>query len=68
MSQIASVYDPIVYDPIFSMILSYPVDPKILCWKDCDLKTPWNEVLQLTIKQKWVKWKLDIETRVEIQR
>ena len=27
-----------------------------------------KEVNPFTIKQKWVKWKLDIETRVEISK
>ena len=41
---------------------------KILYREVCELKIPWDEVVPLPIKQKWDKWKLDIETKVEIPR
>ena len=62
MSELASVYDPIGLISLSHLI------GKILYREVCELKIPWDEVVQLPIKQKWDKWKLDIETKVEIPR
>ena len=62
MSELVSVYDPI------GLISPSHLISKILYREVCELKIPWDEVVQLPIKQKWDKWKLDIETKVEIPR
>ena len=62
MSELVSVYDPI------SLISPSHLIGKILYREVCELKIPWDEVVPLPIKQKWDKWKLDIETKVEIPR
>ena len=62
MSELASVYDPI------GLISTSHLIGKILYLEVCELKIPWDEVVPLPIKQKWDKWKLDIETKVEIPR
>ena len=62
MSELASVYDPI------GLISPSRVIGKILYREVCELKIPWDGVVPLPIKQEWDKWKLDIETKVEIPR
>ena len=62
LSELASVYDPI------GQISPSHLIGKILYREVCELKIPWDEVVPLPIKQKWDKWKLDIETKVEIPR
>ena len=62
LSELASVYDPI------GLISPSHLIGKILYREVCELKIPWDEVVPLPIKQKWDKWKLDIETKVEIPR
>ena len=62
MSELASAYYQI------GLILSSQLIGKILYREVFELKTPWDEVVPLPIKQKWDKWKLDIETKVEIPR
>ena len=62
LSELASVYNPI------DLISSSHLIGKILYREVCELKIPWDEVVPLPIKQKWDKWKLDIETKVEIPR
>ena len=62
MSELASVYDPIGLIPLSHLI------GKILYCDVCEHKIPRDEVVPLPIKQKWDKWKLDIETKVEIPR
>ena len=62
LSELASVYD------LIGLISPSHLIDKILCRDVCELKIPWDEVVPLPIKQKWDKWKLDIETKVEIPR
>ena len=62
LSELASVYNPI------DLISPSHLIGKILYREVCELKIPWDEVVPLPIKQKWDKWKLDIETKVEIPR
>ena len=62
MSELVSVYDPI------GLISPSHLIGKILYREVCELKIPWDEVVPLPIKQKWDKWKLDIETKVEVPR
>ena len=62
LSELASVSDAI------GLISPSHLIGKILYREVCELKIPWDEVVPLPIKQKWDKWKLDIETKVEIPR
>ena len=62
LSELASVYDPI------GLISPTHLISKILYREVRELKIPWNEVVPLSIKQKWDKWKLHIETKAEISR
>ena len=62
MSKLASAYDQI------GLISSSQLIGKILYREVFELKIPWDEVVPLLMKQKWDKWKLDIETKVEIPR
>ena len=62
LSELASVYDPI------GLISPSHLIGKILYREVCELKIPWDDVVLFPIKQKWDKWKLDIETKVEIPR
>ena len=62
MSELVSVYDPI------GLISPSHLIGKILYGEVCELKIPWDEVVPLPVKQKWDKWMLDIETKVEIPR
>ena len=62
LSELASFYDPI------ALILPNHLIGKISSCEVCELKIPWDEVVPLPIKHKLDKWKLDIETKVEILR
>ena len=62
LSEPASVYDPI------GLISPTHLIGKILYREVCKLKIPWDETVTSSIKQKWDKWKLDIETKIEIPR
>ena len=56
LSELTSVYDPI------GLISPTHLISKILYREVRELKIPWNEVVPLSIKQKWDKWKLHIAT------